>query len=103
LQRTFAMFKPDLVASGKAQEVIDLIKENGFTIVSQEQVQFTIESAGGFYVDHKSKPYFDSMTSWLSGGPIMALILEKENAVSDWREMIGPTNPQTARETAPNR
>ncbi|EPZ33724.1 nucleoside diphosphate kinase [Rozella allomycis CSF55] len=101
IQRTLAIIKPDLVQSGKAAEVVDYIKDHDFKIITMEQVQFTEESATGFYITHRNAPYFANLINWLSSGPVLAMVLEKENAVKEWRDCIGPTNPAMAKELAP--
>jgi nucleoside-diphosphate kinase len=96
--RTFTMIKPDAMADGHAGAILDLIIKNGFRIVALKQTKLTKEKAGEFYAIHSERPFFDELTTFMSSGPIVAAILEKENAVADFRTLIGATNPANAEE-----
>jgi nucleoside-diphosphate kinase len=96
--RTFTMIKPDAMADGHAGAIIDQIIKAGFRIVALKQVKLSEEIAGEFYAVHKERPFFGELTEFMSSGPIIAAILEKENAVADFRTLIGATNPANAAE-----
>jgi nucleoside-diphosphate kinase len=96
--RTFTMIKPDAMQDGHAGAILDQIIKAGFRIVALKQTRLTKEKAGEFYAIHKERPFFDELTTFMSSGPIIAAILEKENAVADFRTLIGATNPANAEE-----
>lgn len=97
-ERTLAILKPDCVRKGLIGEVIRRIQEAGFSIKAMKMIRLTKDTAGGFYAVHRERPFFDELTTFMSSGPCVPLVLEKENAVSDFRELIGATNPDEARE-----
>ncbi|KAF9972900.1 hypothetical protein BGZ73_003902 [Actinomortierella ambigua] len=99
-QRTYAMQKPD-VASVHRDAILKMITDGGFKIVEQKEYQFTLEKAQEFYAEHKGRPFFDDLTTWISSAPVYAMVLEKDNAIADWRTFIGPTNSEKARAEAP--
>jgi len=94
--RTFTMIKPDAVADGHSGAILKMIEEAGFRIVALRMVKLTTERAGQFYAVHKGRPFYDSLCEYMSSGHIIAAILEKENAVADFRNLIGATNPEEA-------
>ncbi len=96
--RTFTMIKPDAMKNGHAGAIIDRIIKEGFRIVALKMTKLSMEKAGEFYAVHKERPFFGELTEFMSSGPIMAAILEKENAVAAFRELIGATNPAQAAE-----
>jgi nucleoside-diphosphate kinase len=96
--RTFTMIKPDAMADGHAGAILDQIIKAGFRIVALKQTKLSSEKAGEFYAIHKERPFFGELTDFMSSGPIIAAILEKENAVADFRTLIGATNPANAEE-----
>jgi len=96
--RTFTMIKPDAMQDGHAGAILDMIIKNGFSIVALKQTQLSKEKAGEFYAIHSERPFYDELTTFMSSGPIIAAILEKENAVADFRALIGATNPANAEE-----
>lgn len=98
IERTFAIIKPDAVAAGKAQDIIKAIEDRGFTVVAQRQLTLDKETAEKFYGVHADKPFFGELVSFITSGPVIVLALEKENAISDWREFMGATNPADAAE-----
>ena len=100
-QRTLALIKPDAYGAGKKQEILDLIKSDGFTIVKETELRMTFDQAKDFYQEHLGKPFYEKLTSWMSSAPIYAMILEKESGITSWRTLAGPTNSLKARETAP--
>ncbi|MFD1144766.1 nucleoside-diphosphate kinase [Larkinella insperata] len=96
--RTFTMIKPDAVAEGHSGAIIKIIEEAGFRIVAIKKVHLTKERAGQFYAVHQERPFYDGLTTYMSSGPIVPMILEKDNAVADFRKLIGATNPAQAEE-----
>ena len=96
--RTFTMVKPEAVQAGNTGAIRKMIEENGFRIVALKQVQLNIERAGIFYKVHKERSFYGELVEYMSSGPIVAAILEKENAVADFRNLIGATDPIEADE-----
>lgn len=96
--RTFTMIKPDAVKAGNIGNILQMINEAGFKIVAMKYTQLSLEQAGGFYAVHKERPFYGELTQFMSSGPIVAAILEKDNAVADFRSLIGATNPAEAAE-----
>jgi nucleoside-diphosphate kinase len=96
--RTFTMIKPDAYAAGHSGAIIQIIEANGFKISAMKLNQLTGSRAGQFYDVHKSRPFYNELVAYMSEGPIVAMILEKENAVEDFRKLIGATNPSEAAE-----
>jgi nucleoside-diphosphate kinase len=96
--RTFTMIKPDAMKNGHAGAIIDRIIKEGFTIVALKMTKLTADKAGEFYAIHKERPFYGELVQFMSSGPIIAAILEKQNAVSAFRELIGATNPAQAAE-----
>jgi nucleoside-diphosphate kinase len=94
--RTFTMIKPDAVANGHAGKIIDHITQAGFKIVALKYTNLSTEMAGNFYGIHRERPFFGDLVSFMTSGPIYAAILEKDNAVEDFRKIIGATDPQKA-------
>ncbi len=94
--RTFTMIKPDAVGAGNAGAILDKIIKAGFKILSMKYTQLTAENAGKFYAIHKERPFYNALVSYMSSGPIVAAILEKENAVEEFRKLIGATDPAKA-------
>lgn len=96
--QTFTMIKPDAMKNGHAGAIIDRIVKEGFKIVSLKMTKLSVEKAGEFYAIHKARPFYDELVQFMSSGPIIAAILEKENAVTAFRDLIGATNPAQAAE-----
>jgi nucleoside-diphosphate kinase len=96
LQRTFSIVKPDAVAKNATGAIIAMIQEKGFRILGMRMLEITKKQAEGFYAVHANKPFFDSLTNFMSSGPIVVLALEKENAIADLRKLMGATNPANA-------
>lgn len=96
--RTLTMLKPDAVEKGHVGAILDKISASGFRIVALKMTQMTIADAESFYEVHKERPFFGELVSFMTRGPIVAAVLEKENAVEDFRTLIGATNPQEAAE-----
>jgi len=96
--QTFTMIKPDAVADGHTGAIIKMIEEAGFRIVAIKKTQLTPERAGQFYAVHRDRPFYNDLRAYMSSGPIVPMILEKENAVAGFRKLIGATNPAQAEE-----
>ncbi len=96
--RTFTMIKPDAMAAGHARPILAKINEAGFRIVAMKLKKMSAEEAGKFYEVHKERPFYGELVDFMSSGPIVAAILEKDNAVADFRTLIGATNPADAAE-----
>jgi nucleoside-diphosphate kinase len=95
---TFTMIKPDAFSAGNSGAIIKMIEEAGFVIKAAKLTKLTPERAGQFYEVHKERPFYNDLINYMSSGPIIAMMLEKENAVEDFRKLIGSTNPQEAAE-----
>jgi nucleoside-diphosphate kinase len=95
---TFSMIKPDAVKDGYTGLILSDIEAAGFKIISLKKTQLTTERAAAFYAVHKDKPFFQSLLNVMTSGPIVAMILKKENAVAEFRKLIGATNPSLAEE-----
>jgi nucleoside-diphosphate kinase len=93
---TFTMIKPDGVANGHAGKIIDHIIQAGFAIKAMKYIQLTETQAGAFYAVHKERPFYNDLVKFMTSGPIVAAILEKDNAIADFRTLIGATDPQKA-------
>lgn len=96
--RTFTMIKPDAVGAGHIGAITKMIEEAGFRIVAMKKTQLTPELAGQFYDVHSERSFYNDLRTYMSSGPIVPMILEKENAVADFRTLIGATNPANAAE-----
>ena len=96
--RTFTMIKPDATEKGYTGGILEMINKAGFRIVAMKMLHLSKEKAGEFYAVHKERPFFGELVEFMSRGPITAAILEKENAVEDFRKLIGATNPANAEE-----
>jgi nucleoside-diphosphate kinase len=94
--KTFTMIKPDAVANGHIGAIIDHIIKGGFKITAMKYLWLTPEKAGEFYAVHKARPFYNDLVTFMSSGPIVAAILEKDNAVEDFRKLIGATDPAKA-------
>lgn len=96
--RTFTMIKPDAFSNGHSGAIIDQIIKAGFSIIALKLTKLSQEKAGEFYAVHKERPFYGELVEFMSSGPLVAAILEKENAVEDFRKLIGATNPAQAEE-----
>lgn len=96
--KTFTMLKPDSVEKGNIGAILEKITSSGFRIVAMKLTQLTIADAEAFYEIHKDRPFFADLVTYMTRGPIVAAILEKDNAVEDFRTLIGATNPAEAAE-----
>lgn len=98
VERTLTILKPDCVRKGLIGEVTRRIQEAGFKIVAMKMTRLTKDTAGGFYAVHKERPFYDELCEFMSSGPCVPMILEKENAIEDFRTFIGATDPDEAEE-----
>lgn len=96
MERTFAIIKPDAVERGLAGKIITKIEEAGFTIAGMKKIHMTRAQAEGFYYVHKERPFFNDLCSFMSRSPVIVMCLQKENAIADWRTLMGATNPANA-------
>jgi nucleoside-diphosphate kinase len=97
-QRTFSIIKPDAMRKGHAGAILADLEKAGFKIVAIKKLSISKPQAEGFYYVHKARPFFDSLTTFMSSGPMVALVLEKDNAIGDLRKLMGATNPANAEE-----
>jgi nucleoside-diphosphate kinase len=96
MERTLAIVKPDAVEQKRAGRVLSRIEEEGFAIVAMRMVRLSREEAEGFYAVHRGRPFFNDLTAFMSSGPAIVMVLEGENAISRWREIMGATDPAEA-------
>ena len=97
MEMTLSIIKPDAVERGLENEIKEMFKENGFNIVKEKKIQIEKSEAEIFYKVHQTKPFYNDLCSYLSSGPIVVMILEKENAILANRELMGSTNPKEAK------
>lgn len=97
LETTFTMIKPDVSNNTKiVSEIIDIILFNGYSIIDSKRIVLTREQAESFYSEHKGKPFFDNLVEFITSGEVLSMILMKDNAITDFRRLIGSTDPQMA-------
>ncbi len=96
MERTLSIIKPDAVKKNVIGEIISRFEKNGLRIAAMKKIWMTREEAKGFYIVHKDKPFYDSLTDFMSEGPIVVMVLEGENAIAKNREIMGATNPANA-------
>ena len=96
--RTFTMIKPDATSKGNTGAILQMINAAGFRIIAMKMTRLSKEKAGEFYAVHAARPFYGELVDFMSSGPITAAILEKENAVEEFRKLIGSTNPADAAE-----
>lgn len=96
--RTFTMIKPDAVKAGNIGNILQMINADGFRIIAMKYLMISRRQAEKFYEIHAARPFYGELTEFMSSGPIVAAILEKDNAVADFRKLIGATNPAQAEE-----
>lgn len=96
--RTFTMIKPDAVQENHIGGILHMMEAGGFRIVELQKINLTAERAGQFYAVHAERPFYNDLVRYMSSGPIVAAVLEKDNAVADFRTLIGATNPANAEE-----
>ena len=98
LQRTLSIVKPDAVRRNLIGAILARLEQQGFTIVAAKMVQLSKEQAEGFYAEHQGKPFFEPLVAYMTSAPVLVSVLEKENAVQDYRTLMGATNPEAAAE-----
>jgi len=98
LERTFAIIKPDAVKNNHAGDILSIIEQNGFRILGMKLRRLAKNEAEAFYGVHKERPFFSGLVTFMTEGPVVVLALERENAISKWREVMGATNPANAAE-----
>tara|TARA_Y100001933_G_scaffold27584_1_gene23114 strand:- start:2703 stop:3107 length:405 start_codon:yes stop_codon:yes gene_type:complete len=96
--KTFTIIKPDAFGAGKSGSIIKIIEEAGFSIQNMRLLKMDMEMASKFYSVHKERPFFERLCNYMCSGPIIVIELQKDNAVSDFRKLIGSTNPEDAEE-----
>jgi nucleoside-diphosphate kinase len=96
IERTLAIIKPDAVKKRIVGKILDRIEEEGFEIVEMKMVRLTKDGARGFYAVHKGKLFFEGLTDFMSSGEIVVMVLERENAIAHWRQVMGETDPSRA-------
>jgi nucleoside-diphosphate kinase len=98
MQKTFSIIKPDAVKSGKAGNILALLEANGFRIVALRMTKLSQSQAAGFYAVHAERPFYNSLVTFMTEGPVILMALEREDAVKKLREVMGATNPANAAE-----
>ena len=96
IEKTLSIIKPDAVERGLENEIKKIFEKKGFSIIKEKKIQIDKSEAEKFYKIHETKPFYNDLCSYLSSGPILAMVLEKENAVSENRKLMGATNPKDA-------
>jgi len=96
--RTFTMLKPDAIENGNMGKIIDMILQDGFSIKAMKYTRLSTDQAAAFYAVHKERPFYGELVEYMTSGPIVAAILEKEDAVASFRKLIGSTDPAEAAE-----
>ena len=98
MEQTFAIIKPDAVERNLIGQILERIESRGFRIVAMKRTLLTLKQAEAFYHVHKERPFFGDLTRYMVSGPVVLLVLERENAIAQWRELMGATNPAEAAE-----
>jgi len=96
IERTLAIIKPDAIAKGVAGQIITRIENAGFKILASKLIQMSHTDAAGFYVIHRERPFFQSLGAFMTQGPCMPMVLEGDNAIQRWRDLMGATDPAKA-------
>ena len=96
IERTLAIVKPDAVAAGNAGHIIALLEREGFAIVAMKKVSLTEAQARAFYAVHRERPFYDSLVDFMTSGPVIPMVLEREDAIATLRKVMGATNPDNA-------
>ena len=96
MEKTFAIIKPLAVQNGQADQIVDIIKDNGFAVDCMRQITMSQQEAEELYVEHKERPFFGEMVETMTSSPVVVLQLSKEDAVKAWRDLMGATNPADA-------
>lgn len=95
-EQTLAIIKPDAVGAGNAGNIIQIIEEKGFSIVAMKKTRLTTPQAQGFYYVHKARPFFGDLVEFMTSGPVVVMVLERDGAIKAWRDLMGPTNATEA-------
>jgi len=95
-ERTLAIIKPDAVKAGFADAIVGHIEKNNFVIVEQKKAQLTKAEAEGFYAEHKERPFFEELVNFMTSGSVIIMVLERDNAIKGWRDLMGETDPAEA-------
>jgi nucleoside-diphosphate kinase len=95
-ERTLAIIKPDAVAKNAAGQIFARIEQAGFTVIAVRMIQMTFEDAAGFYAVHRERPFFQSLCAFMTQGPCLPMVLEADNAIQRWRDLMGATDPAKA-------
>ena len=98
IQQTFAILKPDAVASGHTGQILSMIEHAGFRIRGIKMIRLSKQQAEGFYEVHKERPFFGGLVTFMTEGPVVVMVLEREDAIKHWRQVMGATNPEKADE-----
>ncbi len=96
MENTLAIIKPDAVARNLIGKILERVESNGFRVIAMKRVQLTKPIAEGFYYIHKERPFFNDLTTSMATGPVVLLVLERQEAISQWRQLMGATNPKDA-------
>lgn len=96
MEKTFAIIKPDAIENKNAGAIIELIERNGFDILGMKKISMTKDEAKQFYAVHKERPFFGELIEYITSGPVIIMTLAKENAIKEWRDLMGATNPTEA-------
>jgi nucleoside-diphosphate kinase len=95
-ERTLAIIKPDAVAKGAAGQIFARIEKAGFTVIAARMIRMTEDDAAGFYAVHRARPFFKSLCTFMTQGPCIPMVLEADNAIQRWRDLMGATDPAKA-------
>ena len=98
LQRTFAIIKPDAVAKGHTGAILSMIEQTGFRLIGLKMRRITKNEAEAFYAVHRERPFFNGLVTFMTEGPVVVMVLEREDAIAKWRDLMGATNPANAAE-----
>jgi nucleoside-diphosphate kinase len=98
IEQTFAIIKPDAVASGHAGQIVAMVEKAGFRIRGMRMTRISKQHAEAFYDIHREKPFFGGLVTFMTEGPVVVMVLERDNAIKHWREVMGATNPEKAAE-----
>ncbi len=96
MEQTLSIIKPDAVQKGVIGKIIDRFESNGLRIAAMKKIRLTEETAGGFYAEHKERPFFGELVAFMTSGPVVVMVLEGDNAIAKNRELMGATNPKEA-------
>jgi nucleoside-diphosphate kinase len=98
LEQTFAMIKPDGVETGRVGDILNIIGDNGFRVAGMKRIRLSRLEAETFYAVHRERPFFQGLINFMTEGPVVVMVLEREDAIARWREVMGATNPAQAAE-----